>query len=100
MQAKSPDAEPDSPGAEKPEERGMLVDLLGGGKRRQGLVETMVEKAVRTVGSRIGRKIIRGLLGGILGDHDADSSNSKRFLRFFLMVFSLDNPDTNTREVL
>jgi hypothetical protein len=66
-QAKAAEAEPGSPRAETPEERGMLGDLLWGGKRRQGLVETMAKQAARTVGSQIGRKIIRGLLGGILG---------------------------------
>ncbi len=53
--------------AEKPEERGMLGDLLWGSRRRQGLVETMAKQAARTVGSQLGRKIIRGLLGGIWG---------------------------------
>ena len=67
VQEQAAETAADSGDAEKPEERGMLGDLLWGSKRRQGLVETTAKQAARTVGSQIGRKIIRGLLGGILG---------------------------------
>lgn len=49
---------------------GILGDLdgvLGGGSRRQGVVEAMVKSAARTIGSQLGRQILRGVLGGILG---------------------------------
>lgn len=48
------------------EDRG-AGDVLFGTRRRQGLVETMVKQAARTVGSQIGRAIIRNVLGTILG---------------------------------
>jgi DNA helicase HerA-like ATPase len=41
--------------------------LSGGGGRRQGVAETLVKSAVRTVGTEVGKQIIRGVLGGILG---------------------------------
>lgn len=46
---------------------GVLSDLLWGGKRRQGMVETMAKQAARTVGSQVTRQILRGVLGGIFG---------------------------------
>lgn len=48
-------------------EGGRLGEVLWGGKRRQGLVETMAKQAARTIGSEIGRRILRGVLGGLLG---------------------------------
>ena len=51
-------------------------DLLGGifgngktstGRQRQGIAETLMKSAVRTIGSEVGRQIIRGVLGSIMG---------------------------------
>ncbi|OEU49692.1 MAG: hypothetical protein BA871_14620 [Desulfuromonadales bacterium C00003096] len=53
MQEQATETAADSGDAEKPEERGMLGDLLWGSKRRQGLVETMAKQAARTVGSQM-----------------------------------------------
>ena len=53
-----------------------MGDLLGGifgksstgkGSQRQGVAETLMKSAVRTIGSEVGRQIIRGLLGSIMG---------------------------------
>lgn len=53
-----------------------LGDLLGGifgntsgskGRQRQGIAETLMKSAVRTIGSEVGRQIIRGVLGSIMG---------------------------------
>ena len=52
VQEQATETAADSGDAEKPEERGMLGDLLWGSKRRQGLVETMAKQAARTVGSQ------------------------------------------------
>ena len=52
---------------------GGMLDMLGGmlggggGSRRQGIGETLIKSAVRTIGSQVGREIVRGVLGSILG---------------------------------
>ncbi len=47
---------------------GLLGGIFGnGGTSRQGLGETMVKSAVRSIGSAVGREIIRGVLGSLLG---------------------------------
>ncbi len=38
-----------------------------GGRRRQGVGETLMKSIARTIGSTIGRKIVRGILGSIIG---------------------------------
>jgi hypothetical protein len=38
-----------------------------GGRKRQGLVETMMKSVVRTVGTSLGRQIVRGIMGSLLG---------------------------------
>ena len=54
--------------AEKPADAGSVIsDFLWGTKRRQGVVESTIKQASRTMGSQLGREIIRGVLGGILG---------------------------------
>ncbi len=37
------------------------------GAKRDGLAQTLVKSAVRTIGSSVGREIVRGVLGGLLG---------------------------------
>jgi hypothetical protein len=58
------------------ESSGGLGDMLGGifgesksasGRQRQGVAETLIKSAVRTIGSEVGRQIIRGVLGSIMG---------------------------------
>jgi hypothetical protein len=53
-----------------------IGDLLGGifgnttsgkGRQRQGVAETLMKSAVRTIGNEVGRQIIRGVLGSIMG---------------------------------
>jgi len=39
----------------------------GGTSSRQGIGETLVKSAVRSIGSALGREIIRGVLGSLLG---------------------------------
>jgi len=39
----------------------------GGGRKRQGVFESMAKSAARTIGSTIGRQIVRGILGSIIG---------------------------------
>ena len=63
----SKDSTGERQGRDGAEEGGRLGQVLWGGKRRQGLVETMAKQAARTIGSEIGRRILRGVLGGILG---------------------------------
>jgi uncharacterized protein len=52
----------------------MLGGLLGGGgnggkgRSRQGVAETLVKSAVRTIGTELGRQIIRGVLGSLAGN--------------------------------
>jgi DNA helicase HerA-like ATPase len=51
---------------------GGMGDILFGstgprGARRDGLAQTLVKSAVRTIGSSVGREIVRGVLGGLLG---------------------------------
>ncbi len=51
---------------------GGLNDVLFGstgprGGQRAGLVETMAESTVRTMGTTLGRQILRGVLGSIFG---------------------------------
>ncbi len=56
---------------------GGIGDLLGGllggsnssgkGRSRQGVAETLVKSAVRTIGTELGRQIIRGVLGSLTG---------------------------------
>ncbi len=51
---------------------GGIGDILFGstgprGARRDGLAQTLVKSAVRTIGSSVGREIVRGVLGGLLG---------------------------------
>ena len=51
---------------------GGVGDILFGstgprGARRDGLAQTLVKSAVRTIGSSVGREIVRGVLGGLLG---------------------------------
>ena len=55
---------------------GGIGDMLGGifgsgtsgkGRQRQGVAETLMKSAVRTIGSEVGRQIIRGVLGSIIG---------------------------------
>jgi len=51
---------------------GVLGSILMGstgprGARKAGLVETLAQSAIRTVGSQLVREIVRGVLGGILG---------------------------------
>lgn len=54
---------------------GGLGDMLGGifgssstgGRRTQGVAETLAKSAARAIGSEVGRQIIRGVLGSILG---------------------------------
>jgi DNA helicase HerA-like ATPase len=51
---------------------GGLGDILFGstgprGAKRDGLAQTLVKSAVRTIGSSVGREIVRGVLGGLLG---------------------------------
>ncbi len=38
-----------------------------GGRKRQGIAETMMKSVVRTVGSSLGRQIVRGIMGSLLG---------------------------------
>ncbi len=49
-----------------------VSDLLFGstgprGAQRDGLAQTMVKSAVRTIGTSVGRELIRGVLGSLLG---------------------------------
>ncbi len=49
-----------------------MSDLLFGstgprGAQRDGLAQTMVKSAVRTIGTSVGRELIRGVLGSLLG---------------------------------
>ncbi len=49
-----------------------MGDLLFGstgprGAQRDGLAQTMVKSAVRTIGTSVGRELIRGVLGSLLG---------------------------------
>jgi DNA helicase HerA-like ATPase len=37
------------------------------GRQRQGMTETLLKSAARSIGSQLGRQIIRGVLGSILG---------------------------------
>jgi DNA helicase HerA-like ATPase len=48
---------------------GLLGGIFGNGgaSSRQGIGETMVKSAVRSIGSALGREIIRGVLGSLLG---------------------------------
>jgi len=51
---------------------GGVSDILFGstgprGAKRDGLAQTLVKSAVRTIGSSVGREIVRGVLGGLLG---------------------------------
>ena len=55
---------------------GGIGEMLGGifgntttgkGRQRQGVAETLMKSAVRTIGSEVGRQIIRGVLGSIMG---------------------------------
>ncbi len=51
---------------------GSLGDLVFGGTgprggRREGLAQTALKSAVRTIGSSVGREIVRGVLGSLLG---------------------------------
>lgn len=46
---------------------GLLGEILGGGGKRQGVVEAMAKSAARTVGNQLGRAILRGVMGSILG---------------------------------
>ncbi|MDP1593870.1 MAG: DUF853 family protein [Gallionella sp.] len=48
---------------------GLLGGIFGSGgtSSRQGIGETMVKSAVRSIGSALGREIIRGVLGSLLG---------------------------------
>ena len=39
----------------------------GKGRQRQGVAETLMKSAVRTIGNEVGRQIIRGVLGSIMG---------------------------------
>ena len=65
----------DANAATAPEAQGMvdgLKDVLLGstgprGARREGLAQTLIKSAVRTIGSSVGREIVRGVLGGLLG---------------------------------
>lgn len=74
MLAKRAEAAPDdsssrndaAPGEQEPAS-GKLGEMLWGTKRRQGLVETMMKQASRTVGRSLGRSILRGILGGVRG---------------------------------
>lgn len=38
-----------------------------GGRKRQGIGETMLKSVVRTIGSSLGRQIVRGIMGSLLG---------------------------------
>ncbi|MDO8349555.1 MAG: DUF853 family protein [Gallionella sp.] len=48
---------------------GLMEDIFGNGgtSSRQGIGETLVKSAVRSLGSALGREIIRGVLGSLLG---------------------------------
>jgi hypothetical protein len=51
---------------------GGLNDILFGttgprGGRHDGLAQTMMKSAVRTIGTKAGQEILRGVLGGIFG---------------------------------
>lgn len=51
---------------------GSLGELVFGGTgprggRREGLAQTALKSAVRTIGSSVGREIVRGVLGSLLG---------------------------------
>ncbi len=50
----------------------MLGGIFGGGKtgsgrQRQGVAETLVKSAMRTIGNEVGRQLIRGVLGSLKG---------------------------------
>lgn len=68
-------AQPNSTGSAKDSSDaalGGVRDILFGstgprGARRDGLAQTLVKSAVRTIGSSVGREIVRGVLGGLLG---------------------------------
>ncbi len=58
------------------ESGGGIGEVLGGifgsgtpgkGRQRQGVAETLMKSAVRTIGNEVGRQIIRGVLGSIMG---------------------------------
>jgi hypothetical protein len=49
-----------------------VKDMLFGstgprGAQRDGLAQTMVKSAVRTIGTQVGREILRGVMGSLLG---------------------------------
>ncbi len=51
---------------------GAMKDVLFGttgprGAKRDGLAQTVVKSAVRTIGTQVGREIMRGILGGVMG---------------------------------
>ena len=51
---------------------GMMKDVLFGttgprGAKRDGLAQTVVKSAVRTIGTQVGREIMRGILGSVVG---------------------------------
>ena len=45
---------------------GKTAKRRGGGRQRQGIMETLAKSVVRSVGSAVGRSLIRGVLGGLL----------------------------------
>ena len=58
------------------ENGGGIGEILGGifgstttgkGRQRQGVAETLMKSAVRTIGNEVGRQIIRGVLGSLIG---------------------------------
>jgi hypothetical protein len=51
---------------------GVMKDVLFGttgprGAKRDGLAQTVVKSAVRTIGTQVGREIMRGILGSVVG---------------------------------
>jgi len=76
VEQKQADSAPENAKQKNTESGGGIGDMLGGvfgsssgskGRPRQGVAETLMKSAVRTIGSEVGRQIIRGLLGSIMG---------------------------------
>jgi hypothetical protein len=76
VEQKQADSAPENPKQKNTESAGGIGDMLGGifgsssggkGRQRQGVAETLMKSAVRTIGNEVGRQIIRGVLGSIMG---------------------------------
>jgi len=76
VEQKQAESAPASASQKTNEGGGGIGEMLGGifgspttgkGRQRQGVAETLMKSAVRTIGNEVGRQIIRGVLGSIMG---------------------------------